>query len=231
MQSSYNEASNYNVNLGNSSNTQELFHQGSNVNYPNNDEDLTYHGRNQLGTESGAMLFQAENSKNNALTQHNINDQNYMIANSMRIESDPLSALDSSNFVTQTSKTNTEIIQSCNEGSNFNIELIRELNVECRLENVWLSWQNRQMEFATEEIVENHSNWLNGRADFHDVDKNNEKIYKLAGDSQMAARRMRSAVADRLGVSIEHIGTKFILYQKEVKYVYFAMTTEIRLKN
>ncbi|KJV52389.1 putative conjugative transfer protein TraN [Orientia tsutsugamushi str. Gilliam] len=66
MQSSYNEASNYNVNLGNSSNTQELFHQGSNVNYPNNDEDLTYHGRNQLGTESGAMLFQAENSKNNA---------------------------------------------------------------------------------------------------------------------------------------------------------------------
>ncbi|KJV76997.1 putative conjugative transfer protein TraN [Orientia tsutsugamushi str. UT76] len=50
------------------------------------------------------MLFQAENSKNNALTQHNINDQNYMIANSMRIESDPLSALDSSNFVTQTSK-------------------------------------------------------------------------------------------------------------------------------
>ncbi|KJV50978.1 putative conjugative transfer protein TraN [Orientia tsutsugamushi str. Gilliam] len=66
MQSSYNEAKNYNVNLGNSLNTQELFHQGSNVNYPNNDEDLTYHGRNQLGTESGAMLFQAENSKNNA---------------------------------------------------------------------------------------------------------------------------------------------------------------------
>ncbi|KJV52304.1 putative conjugative transfer protein TraN [Orientia tsutsugamushi str. Gilliam] len=33
MQSSYNEAKNYNVNLGNSSNTQELFHQGSNVNY------------------------------------------------------------------------------------------------------------------------------------------------------------------------------------------------------
>ncbi len=62
MQSSYNEASNYNVNLGNSSNTQELFHQGSNVNYPNNDEDLTYHGRNQLSTESGAMLFQAKNS-------------------------------------------------------------------------------------------------------------------------------------------------------------------------
>ncbi|KJV71275.1 conjugal transfer protein TraN [Orientia tsutsugamushi] len=92
------------------------------------------------------MLFQAENSKNNALTQHNINDQNYMIANSMRIESDPLSALDSSNFVTQTSTTNTEIIQSCTEGSKFNIELIRELNVECRLDNVWLPWQNRQME-------------------------------------------------------------------------------------
>ncbi|KJV51558.1 putative conjugative transfer protein TraN [Orientia tsutsugamushi str. Gilliam] len=54
-----------------------------------------------------------------------------MIANSMRIESDPLSALDSSNFVTQTSTTNTEIIQSCTEGSKFNIELIRELNVEC----------------------------------------------------------------------------------------------------
>ncbi|SPR08397.1 conjugal transfer protein TraN [Orientia tsutsugamushi str. Gilliam] len=36
MQSSYNEASNYNVNLGNSSNTQELFHQGSNVNYSTN---------------------------------------------------------------------------------------------------------------------------------------------------------------------------------------------------
>ncbi|KJW07320.1 putative conjugative transfer protein TraN [Orientia tsutsugamushi str. UT144] len=87
------------------------------------------------------MLFQAENSKNNALTQHNINDQNYMIANSMRIESDPLSALDSSNFVTQTSKINTEIIQSCTEGSKFNIELIRELNVECKLENVWLPWQ------------------------------------------------------------------------------------------
>ncbi|KJV51040.1 putative conjugative transfer protein TraN [Orientia tsutsugamushi str. Gilliam] len=67
-----------------------------------------------------------------------------MIANSMRIESDPLSALDSSNFVTQTSTTNTEIIQSCTEGSKFNIELIRELNVECRLENVWLPWQNRK---------------------------------------------------------------------------------------
>ncbi|KJV50990.1 putative conjugative transfer protein TraN [Orientia tsutsugamushi str. Gilliam] len=71
-----------------------------------------------------------------------------MIANSMRIESDPLSALDSSNFVTQTSTTNTEIIQSCTEGSKFNIELIRELNVECRLEDLWLPWQNRQMEFA-----------------------------------------------------------------------------------
>ncbi|KJW06186.1 putative conjugative transfer protein TraN [Orientia tsutsugamushi str. UT144] len=69
------------------------------------------------------MLFQAENSKNNALTQHNINDQNYMIANSMRIESDPLSALDSSNFVTQTSTTNTEIIQSCTEGSNLTLNL------------------------------------------------------------------------------------------------------------
>ncbi|KJV52033.1 putative conjugative transfer protein [Orientia tsutsugamushi str. Gilliam] len=77
MQNDYNEARNYNVNLGNSSNTQELFHQGSNVNYPNNDEDLTYHGRNQLGTESETMLFQAENSKNNALTQHNINDQKF----------------------------------------------------------------------------------------------------------------------------------------------------------
>ncbi|KJV84086.1 putative conjugative transfer protein TraN [Orientia tsutsugamushi str. UT76] len=68
-----------------------------------------------------------------------------MIANSMRIESDPLSALDSSNFVTQTSTTNTEIIQSCTEGSNFNIELIRELNVECMLENVWLPWQTGKL--------------------------------------------------------------------------------------
>ncbi|KJV75563.1 putative conjugative transfer protein TraN [Orientia tsutsugamushi str. UT76] len=63
MQSSYNEASNYNVNLGNSSNTQELFHQGSNVNYPNNDEDLTYHGRNQLGTESGQCYFKLKTVK------------------------------------------------------------------------------------------------------------------------------------------------------------------------
>ncbi|WP_371219392.1 conjugal transfer protein TraN [Orientia tsutsugamushi] len=158
MQSSYNEASNYNVNLGNSSNTQELFHQGSNVNYPNNDEDLTYHGRNQLGTESGAMLFQAENSKNNALTQHNINDQNYMIANSMRIESDPLSALDSSNFVTQTSTTNTEIIQSCTEGSNFNIEL----NSTCQksVANICLLWQH-DYSCSTEKQTMLHSSLRN----------------------------------------------------------------------
>ncbi|KJV73699.1 putative conjugative transfer protein TraN [Orientia tsutsugamushi str. TA716] len=155
------------------------------------------------------MLFQAENSKNNALTQHNINDQNYMIANSMRIESDPLSALDSSNFVTQTSTTNTEIIQSCTEGSKFNIELIRELNVECRLENVWLPWQNRQMEFATEEIKENHSNWLNGRADFPDVDENNKIVGYISFDSKVV-NEMISAVTNRLGVSIDDITVFFL---------------------
>ncbi|WP_371222633.1 conjugal transfer protein TraN [Orientia tsutsugamushi] len=231
MQSSYNEASNYNVNLGNSSNTQELFHQGSNVNYPNNDEDLTYHGRNQLGTESGAMLFQAENSKNNALTQHNINDQNYMIANSMRIESDPLSALDSSNFVTQTSKINTEIIQSCTEGSKFNIELIRELNVECRLENVWLPWQTRQMEFATEEIKENHSNWLNSRSDVYD-DESGAQIYCLIDDPEAIVKQMKWAIANRLGASIHHIGRNFLLEVNEkiciLHYDYRDKTQELR---
>ncbi|WP_371218294.1 conjugal transfer protein TraN [Orientia tsutsugamushi] len=230
MQSSYNEASNYNVNLGNSSNTQELFHQGSNVNYPNNDEDLTYHGRNQLGTESGAMLFQAENSKNNALTQHNINDQNYMIANSMRIESDPLSALDSSNFVTQTSTTNTKIIQSCTEGSKFNIELIRELNVECRLENVWLSWQNRQMEFATEEIVKNHSNWLKSRSDVYD--ESGAQIYCLVDDPKAIERQMKRAIANMLGVSTQHIGRNFLLHEMKkiciLEYDYRDKTQELR---
>ncbi|WP_342637886.1 conjugal transfer protein TraN [Orientia tsutsugamushi] len=230
MQSSYNEAKNYNVNLGNSSNTQELFHQGSNVNYPNNDEDLTYHGRNQLGTESGAMLFQAENSKNNALTQHNINDQNYMIANSMRIESDPLSALDSSNFVTQTSKINTEIIQSCTEGSNFNIELIRELNVECRLENVWLPWQTRQMEFATEAIVENHSNWLKSRSDVYD--ESGSQIYCLVDDPEAIERQMKRAIANRLGASTQHIGRNFLLEVNEkiciLHYDYRDKTQELR---
>ncbi|WP_410517881.1 conjugal transfer protein TraN [Orientia tsutsugamushi] len=231
MQSSYNEASNYNVNLGNSSNTQELFHQGSNVNYPNNDEDLTYHGRNQLGTESGTVLFQAENSKNNALTQHNINDQNYMIANSMRIESDPLSALDSSNFVTQTSKTNTEIIQSCTEGSNFNIELIRELNVECRLENVWLPWQNQQMEFATEEIKENHSNWLKSRSDVYD-DESGAQIYCLADDPEAIVKQMKRAIANRLSVSTQHIGRNFLLHEINeiciLHYDYRDKTQELR---
>nr|WP_258230830.1 conjugal transfer protein TraN [Orientia tsutsugamushi] len=231
MQSSYNEASNYNVNLGNSSNTQKLFHQGSNVNYPNNDEDLTYHGRNQLGTESGTVLFQAENSKNNALTQHNINDQNYMIANSMRIESDPLSALDSSNFVTQTSTTNTEIIQSCTEGSKFNIELIRELNVECRLENVWLPWQSRQMEFATEEIKENHSNWLKSRSDVYD-DESGAQIYCLADDPEAIVKQMKRAIANRLGVSIHHIGRNFLLHEINeictLRYDYRDKTQELR---
>ncbi|WP_445668557.1 hypothetical protein [Orientia tsutsugamushi] len=28
------------------------------------------------------------------------------------------------------------------------IELIRELNIECRLEDVWLPWQKQQMEFT-----------------------------------------------------------------------------------
>ncbi|WP_342637638.1 conjugal transfer protein TraN [Orientia tsutsugamushi] len=231
MQSSYNEASNYNVNLGNSSNTQELFHQGSNVNYPNNDEDLTYHGRNQLSTESGAMLFQAENSKNNALTQHNINDQNYMIANSMRIESDPLSALDSSNFVTQTSTTNTEIIQSCTEGSKFNIELIRELNVECKLENVWLPWQSRQMEFATEEIKENHSNWINSRSDVYD-DELDAQVYCLADDPEAIVKQMKWAIANRLGASIHHVGRNLLLEVNEkiciLHYDYRDKTQELR---
>ncbi|WP_371222177.1 conjugal transfer protein TraN [Orientia tsutsugamushi] len=230
MQSSYNEASNYNVNLGNSSNTQELLHQGSNVNYPNNDEDLTYDGCNQLGTESGAMLFQAENSKNNALTQYNINDQNYMIANSMRIESDPLSALDSSNFVTQTSTTNTEIIQSCTEGSNFNIELIRELNVECRLENVWLPWQNRQIEFAKKEIVKNHSNWLKSRSDVYD--ESGAQIYCLVDDPEAIERQMKWAIVNRLGVPTQHIGRNFLLHEKNeiciLEYDYRDKTQELR---
>ncbi|WP_342637705.1 TrbC family F-type conjugative pilus assembly protein [Orientia tsutsugamushi] len=195
-----------------------------------NDEDLTYHGRNQLGTESGAMLFQAKNSKNNALTQHNINDQNYMIANSMRIESDPLSALDSSNFVTQTSTTNTEIIQSCTEGSNFNIELIRELNVECRLDNVWLPWQNRQMEFATEKIVKNHSNWLKSRSDVYD--ESGAKIYCLVDDPEAIERQMKWAIVNRLGVSTQHIGRNFLLHERNeiciLEYDYRDKTQELR---
>ncbi|KJV88000.1 type-F conjugative transfer system pilin assembly family protein [Orientia tsutsugamushi str. UT76] len=195
-----------------------------------NDEDLTYHGRNQLGTESGAMLFQAKNSKNNALTQHNINDQNYMIANSMRIESDPLSALDSSNFVTQTSKTNTEIIQSCTEGSKFNIELIRELNVECRLENVWLPWQNLQIEFAKKEIVKNHSNWLKSRSDVYD--ESGAQIYCLVDDPEAIERQMKWAIVNRLGVPTQHIGRNFLLHEKNeiciLEYDYRDKTQELR---
>ncbi|SPM44969.1 conjugal transfer protein TraN [Orientia tsutsugamushi] len=157
------------------------------------------------------MLFQAENSKNNALTQHNINDQNYMIANSMRIESDPLSALDSSNFVTQTSITNTEIIQSCTEGSNFNIELIRELNVECRLENVWPPWRRRQMVFATEEIEENHSNLLKSHS--YVYDELGAKIYCLVDDPEAIVKQMKWPIANRLGVSTQHIGRNFLLHE------------------
>ncbi|KJV70149.1 type-1V conjugative transfer system mating pair stabilization family protein [Orientia tsutsugamushi str. TA716] len=176
------------------------------------------------------MLFQAENSKNNALTQHNINDQNYMIANSMRIESDPLSALDSSNFVTQTSTTNTEIIQSCTEGSKFNIELIRELNVECRLDNVWLPWQNRQMEFATEKIKENHSNWLKSRSDVYD--ESGAQIYYLVDDPEAIVKQMKRAIANRLGVSTQHIGRNFLLHEMKkiciLEYDYRDKTQELR---
>ncbi|KJV71737.1 putative conjugative transfer protein TraN [Orientia tsutsugamushi str. UT76] len=176
------------------------------------------------------MLFQAENSKNNALTQHNINDQNYMIANSMRIESDPLSALDSSNFVTQTSTTNTEIIQSCTEGSNFNIELIRELNVECMLENVWLPWQNRQIEFAKKEIVKNHSNWLKSRSDVYD--ESGAQIYCLADDPEAIERQMKWAIVNRLGVPTQHIGRNFLLHEKNeiciLEYDYRDKTQELR---
>ncbi|KJV51569.1 putative conjugative transfer protein TraN [Orientia tsutsugamushi str. Gilliam] len=98
-----------------------------------------------------------------------------------------------------------------------------------QLENVWLPWQNRQMEFATEKIKENHSsNWLKSRSDVYD--ESGSQIYCLVDDPEAIERQMKRAIANRLGASTQHIGRNFLLEVNE-KYVYFTMTTEIRLKN
>uniref|UniRef100_UPI000A99C600 conjugal transfer protein TraN n=1 Tax=Orientia tsutsugamushi TaxID=784 RepID=UPI000A99C600 len=112
-----------------------------------------------------------------------------------------------------------------------NIELIRELNVECRLENVWLPWQTRQMEFATEEIKENHSNWLKSRSDVYD-DESGAQIYCLVDDPEAIEKQMKRAIANRLGVSTQHIGRNFLLHEINeiciLEYDYRDKTQELR---
>ncbi|KJV52286.1 putative conjugative transfer protein TraN [Orientia tsutsugamushi str. Gilliam] len=76
--------------------------------------------------------------------------------------------------------------------------------------------------------VENHSNWLHGRSDVYD--ESGAQIYCLVDDPEAIEKQMKRAIANRLGASIHHIGRNFLLEVMK-KYVYFTMTTEIRLKN
>ncbi|KJW07321.1 putative conjugative transfer protein TraN [Orientia tsutsugamushi str. UT144] len=59
------------------------------------------------------------------------------------------------------------------------------------------SMANRQMEFATEKIKENHSNWLKSRSDVYD-DESGAQIYCLVDDPEAIERQMKRAIANRL---------------------------------
>lgn len=81
--------------------------------------------------------------KANAIYQHNISTSNPLIANSMRIESNPLNSIGASGFTIHAKKSNIRTTRTCIEGYDFTIDLLRELKVVCRLVDVFGPWEPR----------------------------------------------------------------------------------------
>ncbi|KJV71329.1 putative conjugative transfer protein TraN, partial [Orientia tsutsugamushi str. UT76] len=76
----------------------------------------------------------------------------------------------------------------------------------------------------------NHSNWLKSRSDVYD--ESGAQIYCLVDDHEAIVKQMKRAIANRLGVSTQHIGRNFLLHEINeiciLEYDYRDKTQELR---
>ncbi|KJV70101.1 conjugative transfer domain protein, partial [Orientia tsutsugamushi str. UT76] len=79
-----------------------------------------------------------------------------------------------------------------------------ELNVECRLDRCMASMAKpANGNLQQKKIKENHSNWLKSRSDVYD--ESGAQIYCLVDDHEAIVKQMKRAIANRLGVSTQHM--------------------------
>lgn len=110
------------------------------------DQDLTNKGANELNnSEVGQLLQQAEIGKLNASSEHQINTDNAMLKNSLKIESDPLKETGGDNYLVSESVSKVTISKSCLDGVDFEVDVLRQLIVNNELTSKLGPWQDQMM--------------------------------------------------------------------------------------
>jgi conjugal transfer mating pair stabilization protein TraN len=232
MQNSYNQAEQYrnNLNLGNPDQigNKVIFNKDANVSNLTNmrDHDLTNKGGNILNnSDEGKFLQQMEMKKIDAMQQYDLNNQNPLLVNAKRIEENPLRHTEGSHFSSSESVTKTKINKSCREGVEFEIDIIKQLVVECGLFEGWGDWQNRSMPISEDDIDDT---WTELKTKEYYYDKDNwwrTQYQRIREEDGNVQQQLRAMVATRQHTLLKNIGEIKVGYSdKERSLLFYRIT-------
>ncbi|XVN42523.1 MAG: conjugal transfer protein TraN [Candidatus Rickettsia vulgarisii] len=240
IQDSYNQAIGYqnSVKLGNPDQmgNKVIFDKDANVSHLTNmrDNDLTNKGGNILNnSEEGKFIQTTELKKINALKEYDLNNQNPLLVNAKEIEENPLRHTEGNYFSSSESATKTEINKICQEGVEFEIDIIKQLIVENELFEGWGKWQDRIITITPYDIAPSWSKELVKEVYY---DKNNWSRATYQGvreEDPLVQIELRQFIADRLGLDINNIGHHITVGydEKEIKLFYLSTRPEIARLN
>ena len=112
-------------------------------NYSNlSDQDLTSKSANELNnSELGDFLIKSDEVKIDAIAEHQFNNNNPMLRNSLAIEANPLKETEGDNLVITESVTKIKIAKTCLDGVQFDVDIVRQLVLQTDLSKSWSPWE------------------------------------------------------------------------------------------
>jgi conjugal transfer mating pair stabilization protein TraN len=109
------------------------------------DSDLSNRGGSQLqSTEAGEFLHNSQGKIVDANSEHQINSENPMLKNSLKIEENPMAEIGGSNPQITENIIETIETKSCIEGVEFDIDVGFELVFDCQDEQYYGPWREEQ---------------------------------------------------------------------------------------
>ncbi|MFP3035329.1 MAG: hypothetical protein ACEY3C_07600 [Candidatus Tisiphia sp.] len=186
------------------------------------DNDLTNKGGNILNnSEEGKFIQQTELQKINALKEYDLNNYNPLLVNAKRIEENPLRHTEGSHFSSSESVINTAIHKSCQEGVEFEIDIIKQLIVKNELFEGWGKWQDRSMAISNKDIAASWSKELVKEV-YYDKHNWSRATYKAVREEDPLVQiELRQFIADRLGLDINNIGNHITVGYMKKKFKFF----------
>ena len=172
------------------------------------DQDLTSRGATELNkSEAGQLLQQAAIDKLNAGNEHQINADNAMLKNSLKVESDPLKETGGDNYVASESASKVTINKSCLDGVDFEVDVLRQLIVENELFNGWGEWQDRILSISHNDI---NASWC--RQVSESYGSRREGYWGITTrtvvreEDPLVQRALKNIIVTRLGVQDDNVG-------------------------